>query len=71
MKKTEPEMVKIIVTDYPSLQNAVEAVNKGADGYIIKPFDIQDLLTMIKKHLKRQRESMRYTEKKIEEYVET
>lgn len=71
LKKTEPEMVKIIVTGYPSLQNAVEAVNKGADGYIIKPFDVQDLLTMIKKHLKRQRESMRYTKKKIEEYVET
>ena len=35
LKRTEPKMVKIIVTGYPSLQNAVEAVNKGADGYVL------------------------------------
>jgi len=34
MKQTTPKMVKIIITGYPSLENAVEAVNRGADGYI-------------------------------------
>ena len=31
LKETTPKMIKIIITGYPSLQNAVEAVNKGAD----------------------------------------
>src|SRR5512136_113764 len=29
IKETTPPMIKIIVTGYPSLQNAIDAVNKG------------------------------------------
>jgi len=32
MKQTTPKMVKIIITGYPSLENAVEAVNRGRMG---------------------------------------
>lgn len=71
LKRTEPKMVKIIVTGYPSLKNAVEAVNKDADGYILKPFDACELLAMIEKHLKRQKEGMKYSDKKVAEYIET
>jgi DNA-binding NtrC family response regulator len=71
LKETEPKMVKIIVTGYASLQNAIDAVNKGADGYVLKPFDADALLAMIEKHLKKQRESMEYGEKKVTEYIET
>lgn len=71
LKRTEPKMVKIIVTGYPSLKNAVEAVNKGADGYVLKPFDAGELLAMIEEHLKRQRETMKYSDKKVAEYIET
>jgi len=71
LKRTEPKMVKIIVTGYPSLKNAVEAVNKGADGYVLKPFDAGELLAMIEAHLKRQREMMKYSDEKVAEYIET
>jgi len=71
MKETAPKMVKIIITGYPSLQNAVEAVNKGADGYIVKPVKMDELLTMIEVHLKKQRESRKYTEQKVAEFIET
>lgn len=71
LKKAEPKMVKVIITGYPSLNNAIEAVNKGADGYILKPFDASGLLAMIRKRLKNQRESMKYSEEKVVEYVET
>ena len=71
MKDTEPKMVKIIITGYPSLKNAIEAVNKGADGYVLKPFDVGELLVMIEKHLKRQRKSMKYGEDRVVEYIET
>ena len=71
MKETTPKMVKIIVTGYPSLQNATEALNKGADGYVIKPVDIPKLLTTVKEHLQKQEEAGRYSEKKFAEFIET
>jgi len=71
LKDTEPKIVKIIITGFPSLQNAVEAVNRGADGYVLKPFDAGELLAMIEKHLKRQREDTKYSDKKVAEYIET
>jgi len=52
MTDTIPRMVKIIVTGYPTLQNAVQAVKKGADGYITKPVDMDRLLETISYHLK-------------------
>lgn len=51
LKEKQPHMVEIIVTGFPTLENAMKTVNEGADGYILKPFDIQKLLEMIKQHL--------------------
>jgi DNA-binding NtrC family response regulator len=71
MKETTPRMVKIIVTGYPAVQNAVESVNKGADGYILKPVNIDNLLETIKGHLKKQQEAKKYSEEKVTEFIET
>ena len=70
LKETTPKMVKIIVTGYPSLQNAVEAVNRGADGYLIKPAHSNDLLQMVKEQLRKQQEEREYGEQKIKGYIE-
>lgn len=71
MKETMPNMVKIIVTGYPSQENAVEAVNKGADGYIIKPFKNEDLLNAIKENLKKQQEEKKVNQEKIAEFIKS
>ena len=71
MKEATPRMVKIIVTGYPSLQNAIEAVNKGADAYILKPFNVESVLNTIKEHLKKQQEAKKYSEEKVAEFIET
>lgn len=71
LKETTPKMVKIIVTGYPSLQNAVVAVNKGADGYIIKPAQTEELLRMVREHLRHQQEAERYSERKVKEFIES
>ncbi len=71
MKETTPKMVKIIVTGYPSLENAIKAVNKGADGYIVKSFKNEELLDKIQKHLKKQQEAKNYSEEKIAEFIES
>ena len=69
--KSVPEMVKLIVTGFPTLQNAVEAVNMGADGYVLKPVDMDGLLSLIEELLERQREEKRYSEEKVSEFIET
>jgi DNA-binding NtrC family response regulator len=71
MRETTPKMVKIIVTGYPSLQNAMEAVNRNADAYIIKPVNMDNVLSTIKKYLKKQEEARKYDEQKVAEYIET
>jgi DNA-binding NtrC family response regulator len=71
MKETTPKMVKIIVTGYPTMKNAVEAVNKGADAFIIKPINMENALNKIQEHLKKQHEAKEYSEEKVTEFVET
>jgi len=71
IKETTPKMVKIIITGYPSLQNAIEAVNKDADAYILKPFDMGKVLNKIREHLKKQKEAKKYSQEKVTEFIET
>jgi DNA-binding NtrC family response regulator len=71
MKDTTPKMVKIILTGYPALQNAIEAVNKGADSYLTKPVKIAELLRVIKERLKKQSIESEFGQQKVSEFVET
>ena len=71
MKETTPEMIKIILTGYPALQNAIDAVNKGAHGYLVKPIDMGELLRSVKQHLKKQSELKAYGQERVAEFVET
>jgi DNA-binding NtrC family response regulator len=71
MRDTTPKIRKIIITGYPTLKNAVEAVNKGADAYIVKPFDMERVLKTIKEQLKRQEEAKRYSQEKVAEFIKT
>jgi DNA-binding NtrC family response regulator len=71
LRDTKPKIRKIVVTGYPTLQNAVAAVNKGADGYIMKPFDVEKILATIKDQLKKQEEEKTFSEEKIAQFIET
>jgi len=71
MRNTKPKMRKIIITGYPTLQNAVVAVNKGADAYVMKPFDMEKILQTIREQLKMQKEEKSYSEEKVAEFIQT
>ncbi len=70
LKKSEPEMVKIIITGNATLDNSIEAANKGVDGYIVKPFDPKKMISLIEKKLAEQRKKIEFDEKKVAEYIE-
>lgn len=71
LKDTTPRMVKIILTGFPGLQNAVTAINKGVDAYLIKPIDPNELLRVVKEHLDKQKQEQDYSQEKVAEFVET
>ena len=71
MHETLPKMIKIMVTGYPSLENAVEALNLGADAYIIKPVKPEKLLALIEEKLEKQSQAEKMTEEKVTEWVKT
>jgi DNA-binding NtrC family response regulator len=51
MRKNNPQMSKIMITGYPTMRTAIESLNKGADGYVLKPIKIESLLNIIKEHI--------------------
>ncbi len=70
LREGVPKMVKIIITGYPSLENAIAAVNRNTDGYIVKPYTMEDLLRKVKEQLQKQQEAMKYSEEKVREFIE-
>lgn len=61
IKDADPDTVVILMTAYPSLSTAVEALRLGAHDYLIKPSSSQDIKTSVARgierarHLKRRR----------------
>jgi DNA-binding NtrC family response regulator len=71
MKDNLPRTRKIMITGYPSMQNAISAVNKKADAYLIKPVDVEKLLETVKEQLKQQEEDSNFNEMKVAEFIES
>lgn len=71
IEETTPRMVKIMITGYAALENAVEALNLGADAYIMKPVDPENLLKIMNEKLKEQRKAEKMSQKKVADWIET
>jgi len=71
MKDTVPKVRKIIITGYPSMQNAIAAVNRNADAYLVKPIDVDKLLELVRRQLKLQEAEKKYNQQKVAEFIET
>jgi len=48
------EVIFLMITGHPSVGTAVEAINRGADDYITKPFHLEDVKLRISKALEKQ-----------------
>jgi len=70
LKETTPKMVKIILTGFPALKNAVEAVNSGANAYVLKPPNMSELLKTLEEHLLKQEEENRISEDKVADFIQ-
>src|SRR5438132_10233575 len=66
-----PKARKVILTGYPTLENAVDSVNRQADAYIIKPVNPEEFLKVIAENIDKQAEAEAVTEDKIVGWIES
>lgn len=52
LRKLNPELVGIVMTAFSSIETAVRAMREGAADYLIKPFDMESLLSSIQRGLR-------------------
>ena len=52
MTATDPDMVTILMTGYPTLDSSVKAIRLGASDYILKPFKLEEVSTAIDRAIK-------------------
>ena len=64
-------MVKIMLTGYPSMDNAIAAVNERADAFLLKPVDFEVIIDKIRELLKQQEQAQTFTESLMVNYIET
>jgi DNA-binding response OmpR family regulator len=55
IKRARPETIVILITGYPEIDKAVEAVKNGAADYIPKPFKIDEVRVAVEKALHERR----------------
>jgi DNA-binding NtrC family response regulator len=69
LRETVPRMMKVMLTGFPVLDNAIEAINRGVDGYLTKPVSTEQLLKTVGELLKKQRKEQEFTEQRVVQYV--
>lgn len=47
LRETHPDLPVILMTGFPSVESAVEALRAKAEDYVIKPFNINQLFKLI------------------------
>jgi two-component system response regulator AtoC len=55
VKKTSKDTIVVMMTAYGSIESAVEAMQKGAYDYIIKPFSLENIELLLKRVEERQK----------------
>jgi len=60
IKNVNPYIEVIIITGYPTIELAVEAVKIGAFDFICKPFDLEQMKTAVKRCLEKQKFSINH-----------
>ncbi|OGR33096.1 MAG: hypothetical protein A2091_01705, partial [Desulfuromonadales bacterium GWD2_61_12] len=55
LKRQAPRAKVIMITAFATVENAVEAMRRGADDYLTKPFKVDELLTAVRRTLEEAR----------------
>jgi len=71
IKDTTPRVRKLVLTGFPDAPSAIDAVNRKVDAYLVKPYDPENLIRLVGKHLEEQRQELKYTQERVLDYIRT
>ena len=69
LRDPTPRMLKVIMTGYPLLENAMEAITRGVDAYLTKPVKAETLLATVQELFKKQQAEKEFTEEQLKAYM--
>jgi len=59
-KQADPEIIVILITAYPTVETAVEALKAAASDYLAKPFSVERLLAVVESSLEKRKTKEAY-----------
>ncbi len=71
LQRRTPKTRKIILTGYPSMNNAIDSVNEEADAYILKPVEASVILSTVAEQIGKREGEANYSDQKVREFIET
>jgi signal transduction histidine kinase len=66
IRKLDPDVAVLILTGFGALETAQEAIRRGANDYLRKPFDAHEMLATVRQHAQRARLLRRHRETSAE-----
>jgi len=70
-REKHPTMMNVMITAYATVQNAVDAVNLGADAYIMKPMDFKRFDQIVEECYEKQQKILKFMQKKSLDFMHT
>ena len=52
-KEIDPHLTVVLITGYGTMEDAINAIRLGAQGFLMKPFEPEELVTTVKDNLAR------------------
>jgi DNA-binding response OmpR family regulator len=53
MRSTQPKALRFILTGYPDIESALQALRQEVDDYLIKPTEVQELVSLLRSKLEK------------------
>lgn len=70
MHGTTPRMMKIMITAHGTLKNAMDSLNSGADAYVLKPINQNDLLKIVEEKSREQDAAEMMSKERVAEWIQ-
>jgi DNA-binding NtrC family response regulator len=71
LNKSNPQMIKVVITGFPSFDNAVKSLNLGADAYVTKPVNSNELLELVAEKIEKQQTASEVHEAQVADWVDS
>jgi DNA-binding response OmpR family regulator len=69
MRSTQPNAVRFILTGFPDVESALQALREEVDDYLIKPTEIEDIVAKIRSKLERRGSPSKVEQKPLIEII--